>query len=57
MVTFNMKKLMVTVLAALNLLFVADLTVESVQAAEAKQAAAEASQASRHFGNNAVGMA
>src|SRR4029434_3931267 len=39
MVIFSMKKLMVTVLAALHLLFVANLTVESVQAAEAKQAA------------------
>src|SRR4030095_9307160 len=39
MVIFSMKKLMVTVLAALNLLFGANLTVESVQAAEAKQAA------------------
>ena len=34
MVTFNMKKLMVTMFAALNLLLVANLAVEGVQAAE-----------------------
>jgi len=39
MVTFSMKKLMVTVLAALSLLLVANLAAESLQAAEAKQQA------------------
>src|SRR5262245_16213173 len=38
MVTFNMKNLMVMMFGALNLLLVANLVVESAQAAEAKQA-------------------
>jgi acetamidase/formamidase len=38
MVTFNMKKLMFTMFAALNLLFAACLIVEDLQAAEVKQA-------------------
>ena len=39
MMTFNMKKLMVTVLAALSLLLLAEIAVEGVQAAEGKQQA------------------
>ena len=39
MVNFGMKKLMVTVFAALNWLLVASLAAESLQAAEAKQQA------------------
>ena len=39
MMTFNMKKLMVTVLTALSLLLLAKITVEGVQAAEGKQQA------------------
>ena len=57
MVTFNMKKLMVTMFAALNLLFVACLVVEDLQAAEVKQAGPKRHKLARHVGNNSVGMA